>query len=152
MSRLLYLLPMWGGLPLREMKKLQTLMNRCARTVLNKNRRTRTRVLMEGCGWLYLSELIKFHSSVQMFKIVFMNKPESLRRKLIIDNENRVTTTPGRLKIARDSFRLRATQTWNELPDVVIAADKLSKFKKLLRKHLTDLRPAVTPRRQIEMD
>ena len=52
-SRLLYLLPMWGGLPSREIKKIQILMNKCARMILSKNRRTRTRSLMIGCGWLY---------------------------------------------------------------------------------------------------
>ena len=33
-SKLLYLLPMWGGLPNRDAKKLQSLINKCARTVL----------------------------------------------------------------------------------------------------------------------
>ena len=34
LSKLLYLLPMWGGLPAREAKKLQVLINKCARMVL----------------------------------------------------------------------------------------------------------------------
>ena len=69
-SRLLYLLPMWGGLPLRDIKKIQTLMNKCARVVLKKSRRTRTRNLMTDCGWLYFRELVTYHSLVQLFKIV----------------------------------------------------------------------------------
>ena len=152
MSRLLYLLPMWGGLPLKDLKKLQTLMNRCTRTVLSKSRRTRTRALMVGCGWLYMSELVKFHTAVQMSKIIFMKKPENLLKKFTISNDYRVSIPKGRLKISRDSFCWRATQTWNELPDDVITADKLSSFKRRLRRHLIELRADIAPRRQAEQD
>ena len=152
MSRLLYLLPMWGGLPLKDTKKIQTMMNKCARMVLNRSRRTRTRDLMVGCGWLYMSELVKYHSSVQMYKIINLNKPENLRNKLIVDRKLHVEVSPGCLKISRDSFRWRASRTWNDLPDHIIVADKLSKFKKLLWKHLIDERADIIPRRPIERD
>ena len=152
MSRLLYLLPMWGGLPRRDMKKLQTLMNRCARIVLNCSRRTRTRVLMTNCGWHYLSELVDYHTSVLMYKIIFSSKPLNLRNKFFVDPVNRVHTLPGRLKMSRDSFHWRATCTWNAIPDHIISADKISQFKKLLRKHLIESRTDIIPRRQIDLD
>ena len=137
-SRLIYLLPMWGGLPQRDVKKLQILMNRCARIVLMKGRRTRTHALMEGCRWLYMSELIDFHTSVQMFKIIYMNKPENLRNKLVVDPMNRIQIADGCLQMSRRSFHWRATSTWNNLPDFVINADKLSSFKKHLKKHIIE--------------
>ena len=151
-SRLIYLLPMWGGLPQKDTKKLQILMNRCARIVLGKGRRTRTRTLMEGCRWLYMSELIDYHTSVQMFKIIFLNKPENLRNKLVIDPSNRIQISEGRLLLSRKSFHWRASCTWNKLPEFVISAGKLSSFKKRLKKHLIDSRPEVIPRRQINVD
>ena len=82
LSRLLYLLPMWGGLPCKDIKTIQVLMNKCARTVLSKSRRTRTRSLMLGCGWLYFRELIKFHSLVLMFKIIKLKTPVNLWKRL----------------------------------------------------------------------
>ena len=151
-SRLLYLLPMWGGLPQKETKKIQILLNKCARMVLKKSRKTRTRSLMVGCGWLYLKELVIFHSSVQMYKIVTFGTPVNLRNKLEIDNDRRITTIPGRLKISRDSFRWRSTRVWNELPDHVINADKLSAFKKLLRQHLIDGRADIAARQPPDRD
>ena len=58
LSKLLYLLPMWGGINKRDSKKIQTIINKCARTVLGLGRQTRTRTLMERCGWLYFRELV----------------------------------------------------------------------------------------------
>ena len=151
-SRLLYLLPMWGGLPLKDLKKLQVLMNRCARMILNKNRRTRTRTLMTGCGWLYMSELVKFHSSVQVYKVIHFNKPVNLRNKFNVDQNGRIVITPGCLKITRTLFRWRAAQTWNDLSDFVIGAEKLSIFKKRLRSYLLEQREVVRPRRPPDLD
>ena len=52
-SRLLYLLPVWGGIPQREANRIQRLINKCARVVLGKGRKTRTRALLVGCDWFY---------------------------------------------------------------------------------------------------
>ena len=100
LSKLLYLLPMWGGLPRRDSKKFQVIMNKCARMVLGLGRKTRSRTLMEGCGWLYFSELVIYHSAVQMYKLVHLGTPVNLRNKLIILPDKRVDITPGRLKIS----------------------------------------------------
>ena len=98
---------MWGGLPQKDTKKIQTIMNKCARMVLGRNRRTRTWTLMTGCGWLYFKELVSYHSAVQMFKIINFDTPVNLRNKLTVTQDRRVLITPGRVKISRDSFRWR---------------------------------------------
>ena len=103
-SKMLYLLPMWGGLPLKDSKKIQSLMNKCARMVLGLGRKTRTRSLMLGCNWLYFKELVLYHSAIQMFKIINFNTPVNLRKKLTISRDRRVNTTPARLKILRENF------------------------------------------------
>ena len=95
LSRLLYLLPMWGGLPAKEAKRVQILMNKCARVVLKKGRRTRTRTLMTECHWLYFRELVYFHSLVQTFKILKSNKPVNLRRKFDVTNEGKINFKQG---------------------------------------------------------
>ena len=151
-SRLIYLLPMWGGLTVRDTNKIQRLINRCARIVLNKGRRTRTRALMEGCGWLYMTELVEYHTAIQTYKIIFLKKPTNLRNMFSIDQTNRIQQVEGRLQTARTSFRWRAAKTWNSLPDFVIDAEKLSIFKKRLKRHLTDARLPVAPRRQLNQD
>ena len=151
-SRILYLLPMWGRLPLRDAKKLQTLMNKCARVVLNKNRRTRTRTLMIGCNWLYFTELVNFHSLVQLYKIVKFETPTNLRSLFTVTQEGRIVHNPARLAISRNSWKWRVTQSWNTLPDYVLMSSKLSSFKKLLRKHLIDGRANIVDRRPPDWD
>ena len=147
LSKLLYLLPMWGGLPAREAKKLQILINKCARMVLGANRKTRTRALMERCGWLYFRELVDYHSLIQMFKLINIGKPVNLRNKLTILHDKRIELTPARLKISRSSFMWRTSRIWNEQPDYILQLDKLSSFKKQLKKHIIDDRQPVTQRR-----
>ena len=151
-SRLLYLLPMWGGLPWRDTKKIQIQMNKCARVVLNKNRKTRTRSLMTGCGWLYFCELVTYHSLVQMYKIIKFEQPVNLRRMFTLSQNGRVQSVPGRLKISRDSFKWRTVCAWNGLPEYLIMTTKLSLFKKLLRKHIIDGRADIVARRPPEVD
>ena len=143
---------MWGGLTSKDILKLQRLLNKCARMILDKGRRTRTRELMTGCGWLYIKELIKFHSAVQVYKIINFKKPRNLRNKFTLDADKRISTSVGRLKMVRQSFRWRAIVTWNNLPDSLINAPKLSMFKKMLKKHLIECRTAIVPRPPIDMD
>ena len=152
MSRLLYLLPMWGGLPQKDTKKIQIIMNKCARMVLSMSRRTRTRTLMVGCSWLYFKELVTYHSAVQMFKIVNFDTPVNLRNKLTVAQDRRVNITPGRLKISRDSFRWRTVCVWNDLPNHIITTVKLSTFKKSLRRHIIEGRADIVARRPPDWD
>ena len=152
LSRLLYLLPMWGGLPSKDIKCIQSLMNKCARTVLGKSRRTRTRALMLGCGWLYFRELIKFHSLVLMFKIIKSKTPVNLWNRLNVSADGKINISPGRLKISRNSFVWRTASDWNSLSDELTDITKVSIFKKKLRKHIVNIRQAVIPRRPPERD
>ena len=151
-SRLLYLLPMWGELPQRDMKMLQILMNKCAHMILGLPRKTRTRTLMIECRWLYFRELIVFHSLVQMFKIVNFGTPVNIRRKLTIDPDRKIHTSIGRLKITRDSFCWRTIRAWNLLPAHLINCVKLSTFKKDLHKHLIGGRADVVAHRPPDRD
>ena len=152
MSRMLYMLPMWGGLPKRDSSKLQRLMNKCARMVLSANRKTRTSKLMEECNWLYFDELVVYHSAIQMFKILRFNTPVNLRNLFTLTQEGRIEITPGRLIISRKSFRWRTATLWNELPNFVIESPKLSSFKKVLRRHLLENRREISVRKPLEPD
>ena len=151
-SKLLYLLPMWGGLTSRDSKKMQILINKCARTVLGVSRKTHTRALMEGCGWLYFRELVHYHSLVQMFKIINMGTLVNIKNKLSILPDKKVDLAPARLKISARSFRWRTTSGWNDLPEYLRCSEKLSCFKKELKRFIIEGRVAVAPRRPPDID
>ena len=152
LSKLLYLLPMWGGLTIKDSKKLQILINKCARTVLGVSRKIQTRALMEGCGWLYFRELVHYHSQVQMYKIINMGTPVNIKNKLIISLDKKIYISPARLKISSRSFRWRTTLGWNDLPDHLRLCGKLSGFKKELKRHIIEGRAEVVPRRPPDRD
>ena len=151
-SKLLYLLPMWGGLPAKDAKKIQIIINKCARMVLGANRRVRTRTLMEKCGWLYFRELVDYHSLIQIYKLIKVVKPTNLRRQFTIRQDNSIDIFPARLKISRLSFKWRTANLWNDLPEYLRDIDKISSFKISLKRYIIEGRAEIVPRRQLEQD
>ena len=145
-SRILYLLPMWGGLNRREAKRIQVLLNKCARMVLGKSRRTRTRTLMVACKWLYFLELVKYHSLLIMWKLVHLNVPSHLRSKIVVTQDNLIESTEGRIQTSRMSFRWRTIEDWNDLNTDLRLEDSLRLFKLNLKKYIIDARPPDRPR------
>ena len=57
LSRVKYLLPLWGGTTENHIKKVQVIVNTVARAVTGLGKRTPTNVLMEKCQWLTVKEL-----------------------------------------------------------------------------------------------
>ena len=128
-SKIVYLIPMWGGLPAKDARQIQTIMNKCARMILGRSRRTRSRILMTNCKWLYFVELVKFHSLLAMWKLHHLNTPYHLRSKFSTDQDHNMNTTGGRIKTSRKSFRWRTSTDWNNLPSTLREEDKLRTFK-----------------------
>ena len=145
-SRIIYLIPMWGGVNRKESKQIQVIINKCARMVLGKTRRTRTRALMIGCNWFYFSELVQYHSLLIMWKLVHLNIPRHLRSKIEISQDNIVNTTKGRIKTSSSSFRWRTIQDWNDLSPELRQEENIGMFKKSLKKFITERRPPDEPR------
>ena len=151
-SKLAYLLPMWGGLPSKEENKFQVLLNKCARMILGKSKRTRTRHLMEGCSWLYFSELVTYYSVMVMFKMINFNTPRNLSLKFTRLENRQVETTVGRIKNSKNLFRWRTARVWNTLPLYLREETRIKVFKINLKKHLISEHSAVTVRRQQDWD
>ena len=86
--KILYLIPMWGGLPGTEARTMQILLNKCACTVTGLSRHTRTRTLMSKFNWLYFTELVKLYSLLAMWRILHLNIPYHLSSSVSLDNEN----------------------------------------------------------------
>ena len=139
--------PCGGGVIKKDAKKIQRLMNNCSRTVLGKGKKARTRTLMTGCKWLYFTELVDFHSLVQLFKIINIGTPTNLRKSFTILQNKRIDVTPARLSISSRSFVWRVTRAWNDLPDYLLQIDKISAFKLQLKRHIIENRTDVVPRR-----
>ena len=56
-SKLIYLIQVWGGCPNYLLGFLQTLQNRAARIVCNGGRYTPVQQLLDNCGWMSVRQL-----------------------------------------------------------------------------------------------
>ena len=144
-SKVLYLLTMWGGLSNTDCRKFQTLLNTCARVITKKPRNTQTRMLMVECNWLYFKELVIFHSLLMMWKLVILKSPYYLSKAVVLGPDNRITSKKGCILLVRNSFIWRSTTEWNSLPENLREIRVVHVFKRELKKHIIDLRPPVLP-------
>ena len=87
MSRLVYMITLWGGAQLYLLKSLQVLQMTAARTVCGpaSNRWSR-RKLLERVGWLSLRQLIQFHTIMQAHKIIKTGQPRPLSYSISTDH------------------------------------------------------------------
>ena len=74
-SKLIYLIQVWGGCPNYLLDFLQTLQNRAARIVCNGGRYTPVQQLLDNCGWMSVRQLVIYHRILLLYKIREENKP-----------------------------------------------------------------------------
>ena len=133
LSRLCYIMPIWGGTPHKYRKKLQIVLNNTARWVSNSSKRTSKSKLMKTLGWLDINELIEYQSLNTMWKLVHLRKPESMFENISVDNNFIIETSEPRLINTSTSFRWRTTLLWNELPQEIRMIASLPRFKNKIK-------------------
>ena len=104
-SRIIYCIQIWGGLPADQARSVQTLMNKCACVVTGKSRRTSTRILMEECRWLYFDEVAQYHSLLMLWKVLWLSVPYFLAKRLKLDDNYKVKGEEGRIVTTKRAFR-----------------------------------------------
>ena len=139
MSKLAYLIPLWGGCSKYLIKALQVIQNRAARTVTRLWWDTPTKLLLGQCGWLSVHQLAVYHSVLLVYKVVQTKSPQYLAS--MFDTPYQFPTrqadsgmirhlgAPGS-ELIRKSFRWRASEEYNQLPADVRNTNKLVDFKK----------------------
>ena len=136
MSRILYLLPIWGGASNKITKELQVIMNLTARYVTNLSKRTKGMTLMNRCGWLMADELIEHQSLILMWKLVYLQKPYHVSQKIEVEDDKTLSTNRARLKTVNLGWRWRTVKQWNHLPDDLRKCENLHRFKTKLKEHI----------------
>ena len=143
-SKLIYLMPVWGGCDKYLLKALQLQQNKAARLVTNLGRYTPIRVLLHQCGWLSVHQLVFYHTVVLLYKVIQAESPKSIYS--MIDSEFAYETrsksagklkvqsrSPPRLNLCERSFRWRSVMCWNQLPSEITSISKVDDFKKHLK-------------------
>ena len=70
MSKICYLIPLWGGCGQNLVHALQVQQHNAARIVTRAANFTSTRRLLKECGWLSIKQLILYHTVLLVHKII----------------------------------------------------------------------------------
>ena len=139
-SRLIYLIPLWGGATENYVKKAQIVLNSAARWATGLGRRTKTLDLMSRCKWMSVKELIEYHSILNMWKTVYKMKPRSMYEGIKIDEDKKLSTDAARLQFTENCYKWRTVQMWNNMKDELRHNERLGSFKIQLRKWISEKR------------
>ena len=141
-SKLIFLMAVWGGAPEKYQKMLQVLLNDTARFVLDiRTRRDTTNQLMDRCGWMTVSEMVDYNTLILLWKTTRQNCPRVLASMMTLDEtDSTIQTTRPRILHTTTAFTWRAAHTWNTLPDDIRNNMSLPNFKKTLKQWLISQR------------
>ena len=143
MSKLAYLIALWGGCSKQLLISLQKVQNKAARVVTKLDWNTHARDLLHQCGWLSVHQLAVYHSVVLVYKVRQTESPRYLfsmfSAKYNCDTRQAASglirhTRGIELDIAKDSFRWRASNEFNSLPLVTRQKTTLKEFKSSAKK------------------
>ena len=156
MSRILYMLPVYGGAPEYMLDALQKKQSEAMRLVTRRKwkilgrKMNSTKELLKQCNYLSVRQMVYFYSVAAVHKTLVNETPEYLCNVLCKALESGVkhrypTRTAGsrmvaeaKLKIANTSFRWRASKQYAELPMDLKTEQNTKAFLSKLRKHTID--------------
>ena len=148
LSKLGYLIQIWGGSSDFLLKSLQVLLNKTARIVTRKSWFPLSRILMKECNWLSVQQLVQYHTLVSVFNIVNTKRPKYLYDKMCttVHQYNTRTTVKygenytGKSSLAMNSFCYRGSILFNrlqiEIRETVNAATFKKKAKEWIRANI----------------
>jgi hypothetical protein len=150
MSKIVYLLPLYGGCPEYLLNAIQKKQTEAMRQITGKRwvvpgrEYVSTAKLLKECGWLSVRQL-SFYSTVLCVHKTLLNKiPESLYKKLTSGSRyetrgaarhevERTRVEEARLKSATTSFRWRGHTQHSSLPDSLKEEQNIEAFKNRLK-------------------
>ena len=145
MSKLVYCIALWGGCSNQLLDSLQKLQNKAARAVTKQDWNTPTKSVLKQCGWLSVKQLVVYHSSILVYKVMKAESPQFS----MFSTEYTCNTRQARsgqvkatwrsdLHLSEESFRWRAAKYYNNLPADLRQAVSVSIFKTGLRRWILE--------------
>ena len=128
LSKLIYIIQVFGGASDYLINALQVIQNQAARIVTRLPWRTPTKTLLLQIGWLSMRQLIVYHDLVLVYKAKQFQKPvflyEIFGKSFAYDTRSAtsnkiVQSQKLRLEETRKSFVYRLLVEWNQLPDKI---------------------------------
>ena len=132
-SKLQYMICLWGNSSSTYLKRTQVLQNQAARLITGMRKTTRQRELLQECGWLDIEHMTQYFSLLQMWKSVWWKIPAYMDDMIARLDDGFLATHPPRLLITRAAYRSKTTQSWNQLPSHLREERTIAKFKAGIR-------------------
>ena len=139
MSKLCYLITVWGGCQEYLLSALQVVQNAAMRAVCKRGKRFPINELLKETNWLSVRQLAFFHTVVQAWKVVNTRQPVYLHSKLVgirpryvdgfVATGSLVRGRRPRLQLIESSWRWRSASQWDQLPTDIRGITQLTNFK-----------------------
>ena len=144
-SKICYLIQLWGGCEGYLLHALQVQLNKAARLVTGQSGFTSTRKLMETCRWLSVKQLVVYQSAIMIHKTILIRKPFYMHSRLSMEyNYGTRQQASGCIRLdqtfryrgdlPRNSFRVRGANSYNSIPADIRASLTMTTFKSKLKK------------------
>ena len=135
MSKLAYLIILWGGANQCLVKAVQVKQLAAARAVCGvASLRWSRRKLLDGVGWLSIKQLIFYHTVLQVKKTLHTQEPKALFQAISSTCPYRTrSATSGQIRqdpgfSTLSTFNYRAMQSYNRVPKSVRQGSISSRF------------------------
>ena len=133
MSKVCYLIQLWGGCEGYLLHSLQVLVNRAARSVTGLSCFTSTRRLLDSCNWLSVKQLVVYQTLIMIHKTLQSGTPSYLYNRLSTPHSYKTRQgTSGSIRqdeTSRNNFRYRGAHDYTRLPASFRAIFKITTFK-----------------------
>ena len=139
MSKVCYLIQLWGGCEGYLLKALQVQVNKAARSVTGLSGFTSTKKLMQKCGWLTVKQLVQYQAIIMVHKTLHASRPLHMYSRLHSDysySTRQHSTGCIRLDhnymcrgdLPKNSFRYRGAHYYNALSAQIRTVRNMNTF------------------------
>ena len=145
MSKLIFMIPLWGGCAEYLLNALQVCQNNAARAVTRHDRTVPVHQLLRECGWRSVRQEVFYYTVMQVHKILLQKSPKYLYSQLTADgshtymtrNSSSCSVRRGKsfhtnLSLCRDSFKWRGIMSYESIPVEIRNIEDMKSFKKRL--------------------
>ena len=142
-SKLCYLISVWGGCQEYLLSMLQVVQNEAMRAVCKRGRRHPIRDLLKETNWLSVRQLVFYHSVIQAWKVINTRHPVYLHSRLVGTRPryaDRLAAAGSlirgrrpRLELIESSWRWRVAKYWEDIPRSIRETENKDQFKTNLK-------------------
>jgi hypothetical protein len=140
-----YCLPVFYGVSMSSLCKLQSVLNAALRSVAGLKKCHHITEIRKQLGWLTLNERIHLRLAIIVFPIIKMGRPVDLEDMLheyipqreFCSSDKQLLRCPNvRTEMGKGAFSYYAPFIWNSLPENVKQARSIGSFTEWLKHHL----------------